>query len=221
MTHLRTNVGFPERLLSAFGAAYLLYDIISRRRVSHLQVLAGSYLLVRGVTGFCAVYQTLGKTETKKARNVNIKTVLRVNRPRHQVYACWRKLEELPRFMKHLKSVTVVNEGISEWKAYLPKGLGTVSWKSEIVKDDPGSTLSWHSLPDSTIENAGKIEFRDAGESTTEVHVVISYHAPLGVAGEKASRLLNPLFEDMVKEDIRNFKFFIETGEISVASDKQ
>ena len=119
--------------------------------------------------------------------------------------------------MRHLKKVQVLDETTSEWTASIPRlpgKLGTVSWKSEIVKDDPGALLSWKSLPGSAIENAGKVSFNDAGKFGTEVHVVISYHAPLGLVGEKAGKLLNPLFEKMVREDIRNFKRFIETGEI-------
>src|SRR5687768_18020130 len=43
------------------------------------------------------------------------------------------------------------------------------------VKDDPGDTLSWHSLPGSAVENAGKITFSDAWNAGTMVDIVISY----------------------------------------------
>lgn len=218
MTQVNTNIGTPERVFSLLSGAWLLYDAIIKRKVNFLQTMAGSYLLMRGVTGVCLAYQGLGKTSVEyKPQNINIKTTLTVNRPRDQVYAFWRRLEQLPQFMRHLKKVQVLDETTSEWTASIPRlpgKLGTVSWKSEIVKDDPGALLSWKSLPGSAIENAGKVSFNDAGKFGTEVHVVISYHAPLGLVGEKAGKLLNPLFEKMVREDIRNFKRFIETGEI-------
>jgi uncharacterized membrane protein len=221
MTQLSTNVGTGERVASAVGGALLLFDTVAKKKVSLLQTIAGTYLLLRGVTGFCLAYDQLGKKELEwKAQNVNIRTSLTVNRPRDQVYAFWRRLENLPRFMTHLKNVQVLDEKTSEWTASLTGDLGNISWKSEIVKDDPGDTLSWQSLPGSSIENAGKITFSDAWNAGTLVDIVISYHAPLGVLGEKAGRLLNPLFEKMVRSDVQNFKRYIETSGIPTTSSR-
>ena len=58
------------------------------------------------------------------------------------------------------------------------------------------------------------VTFSDAPQGT-EIDIVISYHAPLGMIGEKTGRLLNPIFERIVREDIRNFKEYIETGMVS------
>lgn len=221
MTNLRTNVSVPERLLSVAGGATLLYDIIFKRKTSFLQTMAASYLLLRGVTGFCIAYDQLGKREVDhRSPNVNIRTSLTVNRPRDQVYAFWRRLQNLPLFMKHLQNVTVLDEKLSEWSAVLIGDVGTISWTSEIVKDDPGAMLSWHSVPQSSIENAGKITFEDGGPGATRLDIVISYHAPLGLLGEKAARLLNPLFERMVHDDVENFKHYIETAELPIARGK-
>ena len=215
MTQLNTNVGGPERVLSVAGGALLLFDIISKKKTSLIQTIAGTYLLLRGATGFCLAYDRLGKKEVDfRTSNVNIRTSVTVNKPRDQVYAFWRRLENLPLFMKHLKKVVVLDESTSEWTAAITGGFGTISWKSEIVKDDPGDTLSWRSLPESSVENAGKITFSDAWNAGTLVEIVISYHAPLGLLGEKAGRLLNPVFEKMVYEDVKNFKRFIETSGI-------
>jgi Predicted integral membrane protein len=209
---LNTNVGPSERILSVLGGIYLLYNTLAKKKVSMVETMAGTYLLLRGITGFCLAYQRLGKKEVDyRPPNINIRTIMIVNRPRDQVYAFWRRLENLPLFMKHLKKVTVLDENTSEWTAALTGDVATLSWKSEIVKDDPGATLSWHSIPDSSIENAGKITFKDAGASGTRVNVVISYHAPMGVLGETAGRLLNPVFEKMVNDDVRNFKLYMET----------
>ena len=221
MVQLNFNVGAAERVLSVFAGALLLLQAISKQKVDASRSAAATYLLLRGVTGFCPFYQAIGKTDIgRKAQNVNIRMSMTVDRPRHQVYAAWRKLEDLPRFMKHLRSVRQLDHEHSAWEAHIPGGMGTISWKSHIVKDDPGSLLSWQSLPGSTVVNAGKIEFRDAGDTGTEIHVTISYHAPLGHVGETAARWLNPLFEKMVTEDVVDFKRYMETREISVADDQ-
>ena len=222
MIQFNFNVGTAERILSVCAGAYLLLQSISRKKVNAAESTAATYLLLRGATGFCPLYQAMGKTDVgTRAQNVNIRMAMVVDRPRYQVYAAWRKLEDLPRFMKHLKSVTQLDHNTSEWEAYVPGGLGTtVRWKSQIVKDDPGALLSWQSLPDSMIVNAGKVEFRDDGDSATDVHVVISYHAPLGVVGEKAARWLNPVFEKMVTDDVRDFKRFMETKSGAIEADQ-
>lgn len=221
MIHQRTNVAIPERVLSVAGGAALLLDIFANRKINFLQTMAGSYLLLRGVTGFCLAYDQIGKREIDyRTPNINIRTSLTINRPRDQVYAFWRRLQNLPLFMKHLQNVTVLDERLSEWTAVLTGEVGTVSWTSEIVKDDPGAMLSWHSLPESAIENAGKITFADAGLTGTRVNIVISYHAPLGIVGEKAARLLNPIFEKMVLNDVKNFKHYMETSTLLIPQEK-
>jgi uncharacterized membrane protein len=212
---LQLNVGAIERTISVAGGSYLLVNSIAKKEMTVVKTLAAALLLFRGLTGHCPAYKAIGKNEIDyHPKNINIKTTLTVNKPRHEVYGFWRRLENLPRYMKHLEKVTVIDENISEWKAKMPGGLGAITWRSQIVKDEPGALLSWQSVPGSGIENAGKIEFSDAGNFGTEVHTVLSYHAPLGIIGEQAAKLLNPVFEAMVKEDIKNLKRFLETGEI-------
>jgi len=213
MGQMTTNVEGPERVLSAAGGAWLLFDIVSKNKVNFFQSLAGAYLLLRGVTGYCLVYDRLGKTGThQRPENVNIRTSLSVNRPRDQVYAFWRRLENLPLFMRHLHEVEIIDEKTSRWTASVNNGVGKITWRSEIVKDDPGALLSWRSLPGSPVDHAGKVTFQDDGETATLVTIVISYQAPMGIVGEKAARLLTPVFRRMIHDDIRNFKMYMETG---------
>lgn len=208
--HLYVNVSPAERGASLLAGAFFLYDAIGKRKKSSLEAILAGYLLYRGVSGNCLLYNAIGKTKPDNhSRNVNIQINMVVNKPREEVYAFWRNLENLPLFMEHLESVDSLNDSISVWEVRLPGNVGTMRWKSEIVKERPNELLGWQSLPGSSIENAGKVEFFDLGEAT-RLHVVISYHAPGGIAGESAARLLNPVFENMVEEDVRNFKWFIE-----------
>lgn len=208
--HLHVNVSPEERAVSLMAGAYFLYDSMAGKKKNPLEGLLAGYLLYRGATGNCAAYSALGKTKPDNhSRNVNIQFSQIVNKPRKEVYEFWRDVENLPLFMEHLQNVTNLNDGISVWEAKIPGGMGTLRWKSEIVKERPYELIGWHSLPGSSIENAGKVEFKDFGKGT-EVHVVISYHAPGGLAGEGAARIINPIFKEMVEEDVANFKWFIE-----------
>ena len=209
--HFQVNVSPAERGISLLSGAYFLYDAIAKKEKSPLGAILAGYLLYRGISGNCVVYNALGKTKPDNhSRNVNIRVNQIVDRPREEVYEFWRNLENLPLFMEHLVDVQQINDSISAWEARLPGGVGKVRWKSEIVMEIQNEHLGWQSLPGSSLQNAGKVEFFDAPNGGTELHVVFSYHAPGGIAGEGAARLLNPVFEDTVREDLQNFKYYIE-----------
>ncbi|MGB7786117.1 MAG: SRPBCC family protein [Salinimicrobium sp.] len=210
LRHLHVNVSREERGLSLLAGGYLLLDAMIGKNKSFLEAAFAGYLLFRGVTGNCPAYTAIGKTKPDNhSRNVNIQVSQLVNKPRKEVYEFWRQVENLPLFMEHLKHVEALDDKLSLWEARIPGGIGNVRWKSEIVKEVPYELLGWQSLPGSSIYNAGKVEFKDAGDGT-EMHVVISYHAPGGIPGEGAARLINPIFKDLLEEDVHNFKWFIE-----------
>lgn len=210
------NISNFERVVSTLGGVYLLYDALRNKR-SIAEIGAAGFMVFRGVSGYCPVSQAGEKLldrrrEKSHSSNVNIHARMIIKRPVEEVYNFWRHLGNLPLFMEHLQSVDVQSETLSEWKARLPGGIGTVSWKAEIVREEPFRFIGWRSLPGSTIKNAGKVEFKDAGELGTLIHVVFSYHAPLGSAGEEVAKLMTPVFERMVRKDIMGFKRYMETG---------
>ncbi|OCB78194.1 hypothetical protein B0A79_15405 [Flavobacterium piscis] len=81
------------------------------------------------------------------------------------------------------------------------------------MKDEKERLISWSSLPlMPQLKNAGKVLFRPSGKGTEIIVTIsISYHAPLGIAGENAAKLFNPYFEKLVKDDIMNFKTYLES----------
>jgi uncharacterized membrane protein len=210
------NVGQTERALSAIAGSLLLYYVTKKHKADALVLLGGGYLLYRAVSGHCPVSSVFHRKggRTGHASNVNVRTSVVVSRPREEVYAFWRNLENLPLFMKHLDNVDELDATTSAWKLKLPGGVGDVRWEAKIVKEEPGSELSWQSVPGASIENAGKINFSDTPGGATRIDVMISYRAPMGVIGERLSRLLTPVFSNMVEKDILNFKHFMENTSI-------
>src|SRR5688500_7872292 len=80
-----TNVGTPERIISSLGGAALtvmaLRDLKSPSGVSML--LTGGYLLVRGISGYCAVNNAIGRnTVRKQGSPVEVKTTVSLDKPR-------------------------------------------------------------------------------------------------------------------------------------------
>jgi uncharacterized membrane protein len=180
------NVGQTERLVSVGLGAFLLSsglnNLFSHPLKGLIRTALGGALLYRGATGHCPVYASMGKTKgVAHTPSINIRTGLIVNKPKQEVYAFWRKLENLPLFMKHLANVTEIDEKHSHWEAEIPGGIGKVKWNAEIVKEEEGTLIAWQSIPNSMVNNAGKVQFREAlGGEGTELDVVITYHAPAG-----------------------------------------
>jgi len=209
------NVSNTERIASVLAGSYVMYRALKRTPKNYAGIASAGLLLYRGVTGYCPGYAAIGKKRLPDpAHNINIETTVIVNRPVDTVYSFWRRLENLPLFMTHLKSVKQKEHDTSDWEAYIPGGIGSIHWEAKIVNEIPGEVIAWNSLENSTINNAGKVRFEDIGELGTAVHVVISYQAPLGVAGEKVLSLLTPTFEKMIRRDISNFKAYVETGKL-------
>lgn len=206
------NVSKLERIIMLTGGAFVLYNALKQKDKSFTLTSIGSGMLLRGLTGYCPVYDVADQAKNFKPHDVNIKINSIINLPVTEVYAFWRNLENLPKFMSHLESVKNINEKISQWSAKGPAGMGSLTWKAEILKDEKEKLLSWHSLPASTIENEGAVVFRSKG-NTTELDISISYRAPMGVAGEMAAKLLNPLFEKMIRDDIEKLKTYLESGQ--------
>jgi len=200
-----SNVGTIERVAMVAAGSYLLYKALSGKKKSIPQSIAGGTMLLRGISGYCPIYDAASKNPKISGSNVNIRTTVVVDKSPVQAYDQWRNLSSLPQAMKHLESVEELDHLTSQWTLKGPAGIGRLSWKAEILMQEPGRILSWHSLPGSSIDNAGKVKFTDMGNGQTEIEVVISYHAPLGIAGETAAKLFNPLFEKMVKSDIESF----------------
>lgn len=211
------NVGNNERIISAAVGAFLLSSglgNLTRNPISALiKTALGGALLYRGASGHCPMYSAMGKTKgVTHTDAVNIRTSLIVNKPKDEVYAFWRKLENLPLFMKHLSTVTEIDQKHSHWEATIPGNIGKIKWNAEIVKEEPGYMIGWQSVPNATINNAGKVVFHDAlGGQGTELEVVIIYHPPAGEIGSGIAKMLNPVFEKAIRQDVMNFKEYIET----------
>jgi uncharacterized membrane protein len=141
------------------------------------------------------------------------KATFLVNASAQSAYDLWRNIDNLPRFMVHLKTVRTLDERNSEWVAAGPMGR-EVQWRAEITEDLKDQRIAWRSLPGSDIHTKGLVEFRPDPQSrgtfvTAEVH----YSSPAGAVGRGFATLLGKHPAFMVREDLRRFKALLETGE--------
>ena len=134
-----------------------------------------------------------------------------VNRPVQEVYQFWRNFENLPRFMDHLESVTVLDENRSHWVAKAPAGT-RVEWDAAIHNEIENELIAWRSLPDADVNNAGSVHFAAVGEGATEVRVVLSYQPPAGKLGAVVAKLLGEEPSTQVDDDLRRLKQVMEAA---------
>jgi uncharacterized membrane protein len=134
-----------------------------------------------------------------------------INKPPHQVYAFFRRLEQLPLVMDYLESVVETDARHSVWTARLPAGR-TARWEAEIVEDRPAEVLAWRSIPGGRIQTTGRVTFaRAPGRDMTEVRVEMR----VGVLGRGPSRALAHLLAGpQVRGDLHRLKQVLETGEV-------
>ena len=176
--------------------------------------LGAAYLLYRGMAGHDPIAHALNLRSGGDGRILVERTVT-VNRPAADLYGAWRNIENLPRIMSHLSSVTPLGDGRSRWVAQGP--LGTpVEWEAELVADRPSELIAWRSLPGSTIANDGLVRFRSAPAGRgTEVAVRLAYAPPAGSAGVAVAALFGDAPDQEVREDLRRFKQVMEAGEVA------
>ena len=183
------NVGKVERGASIIVGTLLAYLGAKRKNAVGAGIaLLGANFLRRGVTGYCYTYQYLGVRSAEVGQGkqisipyeqgVKIERSITINKPRPEVFAYWRKLDNLPQFMKHLKSVKATGEKTSHWVVNGPAGK-TVEWDAAIINEIKDELVAWRSLEGSTVQNAGSVHFTDAAAGRgTQLRVSLQYNPP-------------------------------------------
>lgn len=208
-----------ERLAAVVGGAALVALAARDRSWRSISLaIAGAPLVWRGATGSWPTMPQAVADHMPESLPPSVEVTLSVNRPRQEVWSFWRRLENLPRFMRHLESVQEIDGRRSHWVGKSPIG-AKVEWDAEIVDEREGQLLSWRSIPGSQIDNAGSVVFEDAtGGRGTVVRVHLDLDPPggriVGNIGRAIGRMLSPLTKQQVQEDLRRFKHLIEAGEI-------
>lgn len=150
-------------------------------------------------------------------RGIHAQGSIIVNRTPDEVYRFWRSFQNLPRFMRHLESVEEFSDGRSHWIAKGPAG-SNVEWDAQTVADIPGEVITWRSLENSDVDNAGAVRFEGAsGGRGTIVKVNLEYNPPGGVLGAAVAKLFGEEPGQQLDDDLRRFKQVMEVGEVVVS----
>lgn len=210
-----TSMSDGERWASLIsGGAMVLYGLSQRSLRGALTALAGGGLVYHGTTSQRSLTETV-KEKTGMTDSIKVEKTVTINKPAEELYHFWHNFENLPRFMKHLNYVKVVNERRSHWIAKAPLG-NSVEWDADIINDQENKLIAWASVEGADIDNSGFVRFMPApGGRGTEVKVVIEYDPPGGAVGAAVAKLFGEEPEQQIGDDLRRFKMIMEAGEIA------
>jgi uncharacterized membrane protein len=224
-THgMERNVGETEQWISLLGGVAMAVYGLSRRSLGGLVLAAaGAPIVYRGITGYCGAYQALGintarrrgpQNSVRARHGVRIEESQIIQKPRDELYAYFRELANLPKIMRHLRSVTESSDKRSHWVAEGPMGL-TVEWDAEIITETPGELIGWRSVGDSDIDAAGSVHFETLPHDRgTKISVILKYDPPMGKLGHGVAWLAGRSPSGEIREDLKRLKALMETGTI-------
>lgn len=123
--------------------------------------------------------------------------------PIELAWELWSDLEQMPRWMKWIDSVEVLEEDadLSRWK--LASTGFEFSWLSRILKLVPHQIIQWESVDG--LPNRGAVRFYDRNGSSI-VKLTIAYDIP-GIIGQLMDNLfLGNIVESTIQADLERFR---------------
>ena len=206
---------------AGLGLALTLSSFGFKRRskvLGNLTLLLGAGLMYRGLRNLFRPTDLMTRSETglenpaasvQHLEGIKIEESLVIDRPANELYTFWRDVSNLPRVMRHLDRVEVMDAYRSHWYAKAPFGI-KLDWEAEIYMEKPGEMLSWRSAKGSMVETAGSVRFDPVSGTSTKVSVMMKIEPPLNRLGIALARLFDKDPSVQIREDLANFKQWIE-----------
>ncbi|MCC5616645.1 cyclase [Nostoc sp. CHAB 5836] len=214
LTTNQSEASEVERWASLIGGgAMVLMGLRQGSLRGVLTALAGSGLIYQGATKQSTIGQAQEVIKINQA--IKVEKTVTINKSAEELYRFWHNFENLPTFMKHLKSVQVYNEKRSHWIANAPLG-NSVEWDADILEDRENEFISWASVEGADVDNSGFVRFQKAlGDRGTEVKIVLEYNLPGGALGATVAKLFGEEPKQQIGDELRRFKMLMEAGEIA------
>lgn len=128
---------------------------------------------------------------------------IEVEAPINVVWDLWIDIEQMPRWMKWIDSVKVLEEDpdLSRWK--LASTGFEFSWKSRITKVVTHQIIQWESVDG--LPNRGAIRFYDRGDHSV-VKLTVGYGIPDILARFMDNAFLSRVVESTLYADMERFR---------------
>jgi uncharacterized membrane protein len=209
--YLQENWAPAPRVLAGAAALALLIGGLSRGRSPLGLGLAtlGAGLLGRSISN--TPWSQLVGIGADVSDGVLVQQTINVYADVDEAYACWRKLEDFPKFMSHVREVTKRDETHYHWKVDGPAGI-PVEWDAVITADVPRELIAWRTVDGSAVQSAGVVQFEPSSYGGARVHVRLTYRPPANLVGHTVAKIFGKDPQHQIEGDLARFKTFVETG---------
>lgn len=209
---LQDNWAPATRLLvGVLGGAAVLRGMRGGTPLSSVMTLAGLGLLGRSLSNK-GIDELVGAGAGRSA--VELQKIITVHAPLEEVFEFWSNYENFPRFMSHLKQVSLTGENRSHWVAEGPGGI-PFEWDAETTAWEENRLIAWKSIGDSVVRNAGLVRFQPEGENATRIDVHLAYNPPAGAIGHAVATFLGSDPKHLMDDDLVRMKSLLEDGKTS------
>lgn len=188
-----------------------LSRVIDARR--KLSILGGVMSAALGISYLFRDRNMKGKKQTAFAenasQNIHITRAITVTQPVEAVYQFWRRLTNLPQVIDYIESVYVIGNTLTRWTLNPdPK----TEFDVETYIDIPNSMISWRSLPEAPIQNAGSVRLQPV-DGGTKVQLTLEIMTP---ADTPEQALIDLIDERYVDQCLQEFKQLMENTSIEI-----
>ena len=192
-------------LAGAGGAAFAMIGYL-RGGVKGMVMSALGGALVARATANEQLSQSL------RGHGILVEKSIFVDAPVEEVFAYWRDLENLPRWMSHVREVRALGDGRYHWRVDGPAGV-PVEWESEMLNVVENREMTWHTVGDAQVGHVGRIRF-EPDNSGTRVQVQMRYMPPGGIVGHAVAKVFGADPKTEMDEDLARMKSAIEAGKL-------
>jgi uncharacterized membrane protein len=212
------NTNATGRVISGLAAAGLAAYAVkgtSNPTGRVVSAIASALLGAHAATGFSPANAATQLATRKDDHSeldrmaIRVERSTTINAPVQKVYEFWNDVENFPKFMTHLQTVTRTGARRSHWVADAPLG-ASVEWDAEEIKNVPNDVIAWQSVS-GNVPNAGSVRFRAMGPRT-RVTVKLGYTPPAGSVGAAVAKFFGEDPKTQLKEYLTKLKGILEEG---------
>jgi len=203
--------GWENMVRLGIGGALIAYGLMKRSKAGLALVAVGG-----GIASVGLLPADREKDEPAAPKKRMVRRAITISQPQAEIYEFWSKPENLQRIFPSIQSITTLPDHRWRWKVN-PMGSYTLDWDTEPIVSDPPNVMSWKSVRESPLEQAGSVTFAPApGGKGTEVQLTISWLAK-GPISAIALPFLGKGSAWHAGETLRRAKQLLETGELTTA----
>jgi len=219
------NVGVKERWASAmFGAALLATALKQRGWLGFVAGAAGSFLAVRGASGYCPAYAALNISsrpalgpahrlqpfQQRRGALVRVECSVTIARPPAEVDQFLRNPQNIPRFAAHVESIEDMGGGHFR---VVPRDELVKPWDMFVDYDEKGRAIVLHHSTDPRQKLSVLLAEAPGGRGT-ELKVAFDVERERKALRRALTAIAGDDPDTLLREDLRRLKMLLEAGEL-------